>query len=178
LARGARYRRGRSQTDWTLVGTSPAMRALGSARRTAERPLIRAFRGLGLGQAAMRYRDQEALDVGAALRHPVLPIFGMKPGELRLSNRLVETMLDKLLAGFTLPHTKSTVLQDWMKGRRSEVDDLNGLGRCEGCSARPYGSRQHGHRRDGAPRRARQNQTGSGESLRVAGFNSATSHWL
>ena len=89
--------------------------------------MIRAFRGLGLGQAAMRYRDQEALDVGAALRHPVLAIFGMKPGELRLSNRLVETMLDKLLAGFTLPHTKSTVLQDWMKGRRSEVDDLNGL---------------------------------------------------
>jgi 2-dehydropantoate 2-reductase len=51
----------------------------------------------------------------------------MKPDGLRLSNRLVETMLDKLLAGFTLPHTKSTVLQDWMKGRRSGVDDLNGL---------------------------------------------------
>jgi 2-dehydropantoate 2-reductase len=46
---------------------------------------------------------------------------------VRLSNRLVETMLDTLLAGFTLPHTKTTVLQDWMKGRRSEVDDLNGL---------------------------------------------------
>ena len=26
-----------------------------------------------------------------------------------------------------LPHTKTTVLQDWIKGRRSEVDDLNGL---------------------------------------------------
>ena len=26
-----------------------------------------------------------------------------------------------------LPHTKTTVLQDWMKGRHSEVDDLNGL---------------------------------------------------
>ena len=30
-------------------------------------------------------------------------------------------------AGFVLPHTKTTVLQDWMKGRHSEVDDLNGL---------------------------------------------------
>jgi len=26
-----------------------------------------------------------------------------------------------------LPNTKTTVLQDWIKGRRSEVDDLNGL---------------------------------------------------
>ena len=32
-----------------------------------------------------------------------------------------------LLAGFTLPTTKTTVLQDWMKGRHSEVDDLNGF---------------------------------------------------
>lgn len=70
---------------------------------------------------------QEALDTGAALGHPVLPIFGMKPDQVRQTNRLVETMLDTLLAGFTLPHTKTTVLQDWMKGRHSEVDDLNGL---------------------------------------------------
>ncbi len=26
-----------------------------------------------------------------------------------------------------LPNTKTTVLQDWIKGRHSEVDDLNGL---------------------------------------------------
>lgn len=70
---------------------------------------------------------QEALDVGAALGHPALPIFGLKPEELRQSNRLVETMLDTLLAGFTLPTTKTTVLQDWMKGRRSEVGDINDL---------------------------------------------------
>ncbi len=70
---------------------------------------------------------QEALDVGAALGHPVLPIFGLKPEDMRQSNRLVEMLLDVLLAGFTLPDTKTTVLQDWMKGRHSEVDDLNGL---------------------------------------------------
>jgi 2-dehydropantoate 2-reductase len=51
----------------------------------------------------------------------------MKPNDLRQSNRLVETMLDTLLAGFTLAHTKTTVLQDWMKNRHSEVNDLNGL---------------------------------------------------
>ena len=70
---------------------------------------------------------QEALDIGAMLGHPVLPIFGLKPDDIRQTNRLVETLLDVLLSGFTLPTTKTTVLQDWMKGRHSEVDDLNGL---------------------------------------------------
>jgi 2-dehydropantoate 2-reductase len=69
---------------------------------------------------------QEALDTGRALGHPVLPIFGLTPEDVRQSNRLVEMLLDTLLAGFTLPNTKTTVLQDWMKGRHSEVDDLNG----------------------------------------------------
>jgi 2-dehydropantoate 2-reductase len=69
---------------------------------------------------------QEALDVGKALNHPVVPIFGMKPDDVRQSNRLVETLLDTLVAGFTLKNTLTTVLQDWMKGRQSEVDNLNG----------------------------------------------------
>ena len=70
---------------------------------------------------------QEALDAGAAIGHRVLPIFGLGADDVRQTNRLVEKLLDTLLAGFVLPHTKTTVLQDWMKGRRSEVDDLNGL---------------------------------------------------
>lgn len=70
---------------------------------------------------------QEALDTGAALGHAALPIFGLTADDVRQSNRLVETLLDTLLAGFVLPETKTTVLQDWMKGRHSEVDDLNGL---------------------------------------------------
>jgi 2-dehydropantoate 2-reductase len=70
---------------------------------------------------------QEALDTGAALGYPVLPIFGLKAEDMRQTNRLVEKLLDVLLSGFTLPTTKTTVLQDWMKGRHSEVDDLNGL---------------------------------------------------
>ncbi len=70
---------------------------------------------------------QEALDTGKALGHAVLPIFGLKPDDMRQSNRLVESLLDVLLEGFTLPHTITTVLQDWMKSRHSEVNDLNGL---------------------------------------------------
>ncbi len=67
---------------------------------------------------------QEALDTGQAIGHPALPIFGLKPDDMRQSNRLVEMLLDTLLAGFTMPNTMTTVLQDWMKGRHSEVDDL------------------------------------------------------
>jgi 2-dehydropantoate 2-reductase len=69
---------------------------------------------------------QEALDVGKAMGLPAVPIFGMKPDDVRQSNRLVETLLDTLVAGFTLKSTITTVLQDWMKGRHSEVNDING----------------------------------------------------
>ena len=69
---------------------------------------------------------QEALDAGKAMGHPAVPIFGMKAEDVRQSNRLVETLLDTLVSGFTLKSTLTTVLQDWMKGRRSEVDNLNG----------------------------------------------------
>ncbi len=69
---------------------------------------------------------QEALDMGTAMNLPVLPIFGLKPEDVRQSNRVVETLLDILLVGFTLKQTTTTVLQDWSKGRHSEVEDVNG----------------------------------------------------
>jgi len=93
-----------------------------------------ALLGLSIHEAAklpamrelMLRSGQEALDTGAALGHPALPIFGLKPDDVRQSNRLVETLLDTLLTGFTLPNTLTTVLQDWMKGRKSEAGNLNG----------------------------------------------------
>ena len=70
---------------------------------------------------------QEALDVGEDFGFATLPILGLTAQEMRESNRVVETLLDKLMSGFISPTTKTTVLQDWIKGRRSEVDDINGL---------------------------------------------------
>ncbi|MCC4266321.1 ketopantoate reductase family protein [Microbacterium schleiferi] len=78
------------------------------------------------------YRDvmiaagNEALTVGAAEGHPVLPIFGLNADEIRDPGRVVDIMTDKLFASFVVPGATTTVLQDWRKGRRSEVDDLNG----------------------------------------------------
>jgi 2-dehydropantoate 2-reductase len=69
---------------------------------------------------------QEALDATIALGNPILPIFGLTPKDVARPETVVETLLDTLLCGFVLPHSTTTILQDWTKGRRSEVDDING----------------------------------------------------
>jgi 2-dehydropantoate 2-reductase len=135
--------RGREGEIAELLGHSGSVEIVDNIRATKWMKLVSnattrvstALLGLSIHDAAARpaMRDlmlrsgQEALDTGAALGYPVLPIFGLKPEDMRQTNRLVEKLLDVLLAGFTLPTTKTTVLQDWMKGRHSEVDDLNGL---------------------------------------------------
>ena len=40
---------------------------------------------------------------------------------------LIERLLENLMSEFVPPEATTTVLWDWTKGRRSEVDDLNGL---------------------------------------------------
>lgn len=80
----------------------------------------------GMRQLMIRC-GQEALQTGARLGHQILPIFGLTPDDIRDADELVAIMLDTLYANFVLPHTTTTILQDWTKGRHSEVDDLNGL---------------------------------------------------
>jgi 2-dehydropantoate 2-reductase len=89
-------------------------------------PMIEAATLPGMRDLMLR-AGQEALDTGAALGHPVLPIFGLSPEDVGEAERVVETLLDTLYAGFVLPQTTTTILHDWMKGRHSEVDDINGL---------------------------------------------------
>jgi 2-dehydropantoate 2-reductase len=69
---------------------------------------------------------QEALDAAVGLGKSIVPIFGLNKDHVKRPETVVEALLDWLLAGFVLPHSMSTVLQDWTKGRRSEVDDING----------------------------------------------------
>jgi 2-dehydropantoate 2-reductase len=70
---------------------------------------------------------QEALDAGLVIGHPTLPIFGLTSEDMGQTDRIVELLLDTLYAGFVLPQTTTTILHDWMKGRHSEVDDINGV---------------------------------------------------
>ncbi len=69
---------------------------------------------------------QEALDAGVAEGYQVLPIFGLVAADVEDRSAVVEKLLDTLLGGFVLPTSKTTILQDWIKGRHSEVDDING----------------------------------------------------
>lgn len=88
-------------------------------------PMLDALSLPGLRPLMVR-AGQEALDVGRALGHPVLPIFGLSAADIERPDEVVDTLLDTLYRGFVLPGATTTVLQDWTKSRHSEVDDLNG----------------------------------------------------
>lgn len=75
----------------------------------------------------MLQAGREALQTAVETGNRVRPIFGMSGAELTDPARFVEQLLDQVLHHFTLPETRTTVLQDWMKGRRSEVREINGL---------------------------------------------------
>lgn len=94
-------------------------------------PMLDALAVPGMRDLMLR-SGQEALDVGAALGHPVLPIFGLSESDLATPETVVETLLDTLYTGFVRAGATTTVLQDWTKGRHSEVDDLNGTVAREG----------------------------------------------
>ena len=95
-------------------------------------PMLDALHTEGM-RRIMLAAGQEALAVGLALGHPVLPIFGLTAEEVTDESLVVELMLDKLFAGFVKPGATTTVLQDWTKGRRSEASDLNGHVGAEGA---------------------------------------------
>ena len=69
---------------------------------------------------------REALAAGLAQGYEVQPIFGLTAEDLTDEDAVVEKLLDALYSGFVLPATTTTILYDWSKGRRSEVDDING----------------------------------------------------
>lgn len=69
----------------------------------------------------------EAVQASKLLGHRIRPIFGMTGDAASNPETFVRTVLDELSANYILPHSKSTVLQDWIKGRHSEVNELNGL---------------------------------------------------
>jgi 2-dehydropantoate 2-reductase len=69
----------------------------------------------------------EAVDSALATGNRMVPIFGHTSVDPESPHEYVTDLLDALLTHYVLPHTKSTVLQDWMKGRHSEVDEINGL---------------------------------------------------
>ncbi len=56
-----------------------------------------------------------------------MPIFGLTEDQVTLPDEYAADLLGEVLDKYSLPDTRTTVLQDWMKGRRAEVDEVNGL---------------------------------------------------
>jgi 2-dehydropantoate 2-reductase len=89
-------------------------------------PLAEAVKLPGI-QEVMKAAGKEAIRTGLALGYDLVPIFGDKRIEENDPDHYATVLLDKVLSNWTLPDTKVTTLQDWIKGRRAEVDDINGL---------------------------------------------------
>ena len=69
---------------------------------------------------------EEALAAGQALGYKIEPIIGLKPEDAQGSNRFLENLLDKMTVDVG-PTAKNAMLQDHIKGRRTEIDNINGL---------------------------------------------------
>jgi 2-dehydropantoate 2-reductase len=94
-----------------------------------------AILNLPLGEAAkvpgirdvMAASGDEAIRTALALGHKLVPIFGKSHVEENDPSHYATSLLDTVLSEWTLPNTRVAHLQDWLKGRRAEVDEINGV---------------------------------------------------
>ena len=88
---------------------------------------IVAAAGIPQMRELMLQAGREAIAAAATLGHTVRPIIGMTDVDPEDPERFLTDIFDLLLTHFALPSSRATVLQDWDKRRRSEVDQINGL---------------------------------------------------
>ncbi len=74
----------------------------------------------------MRLAGYEAMDAALADGAQIIPIIGMPPTMTNHPERYVDQIFDEVLKTFSRPDTLVTSLQDWKKGRRAEVQEVNG----------------------------------------------------
>ena len=88
-------------------------------------PFAEAMRVPGMSDV-MRSAGYEAMRAALTDGAKIVPILGMKPGTANDPERHVDRIFDEVLTTFMMADTLTTVLQDWRKGRRAEVRDING----------------------------------------------------
>jgi 2-dehydropantoate 2-reductase len=88
--------------------------------------LLDALRVPGMREV-MDTAGTEALDTALALGHRIVPMFSQVGIEELPPDRYAGALLDAVVAGWSLESTRVAVLQDWMKGRRAEGEEINGL---------------------------------------------------
>ncbi len=79
----------------------------------------------GMRDVLMRVTG-EALNVSQGMGHKPVPLFGLSEDDVKDTNRFLETLFDKMMADVG-PAARDCILQDHLKGRRSEAQEINGL---------------------------------------------------
>ena len=93
-----------------------------------------AILNLPLGDAArhpgfldvMRHAGYEAMRAALLDGAGIIPIIGLPPVTTNDPDRYVDRIFDEVLTTFSRPDTLTTSLQDWRKGRRAEIQEVNG----------------------------------------------------
>ncbi|HEY2054241.1 MAG TPA: 2-dehydropantoate 2-reductase N-terminal domain-containing protein [Solirubrobacterales bacterium] len=89
-------------------------------------PLVEALHVEGM-RDVMDAAGTEALDTALALGNKIVPMFGQEGIDDLPLERYSAALLDAVLAGWSLESTKVAILQDWLKGRKGEGEEMSGL---------------------------------------------------
>ncbi|MGO6694410.1 ketopantoate reductase family protein [Rhizobium johnstonii] len=88
-------------------------------------PLADAARAPGMLEV-MRAAGYEAMQAALADGSKIVPIIGMPPVTTNHPERYVDQIFEEVLKTFSREDTLTTSLQDWRKGRKAEVQEVNG----------------------------------------------------
>jgi 2-dehydropantoate 2-reductase len=74
----------------------------------------------------MRQAGYEAMQAALIDGASIIPIIGLPPITTNDPERYVDRIFEEVLTTFSRPDTLTTSLQDWRKGRRAEIAEVNG----------------------------------------------------
>jgi len=89
-------------------------------------PLVAALHVEGMREV-MDAAGTEALEAALASGNKIVPMFGQAGIDDLPPERYSAALLDAVLAGWSLEDTKVAILQDWIKGRKGEGEEMSGL---------------------------------------------------
>lgn len=89
-------------------------------------PLVAALHVDGMREV-MDAAGTEALEAAIGTGSKIVPMFGQEGIDDLPPERYSAALLDAVLAGWSLEDTKVAILQDWIKGRKGEGEEMSGL---------------------------------------------------
>ena len=89
-------------------------------------PLVAALHVDGMREV-MDAAGTEALEAALGTGNKIVPMFGQEGIDDLPPERYSAALLDAVLAGWSLEDTKVAILQDWIKGRKGEGEEMSGL---------------------------------------------------